>query len=77
VFLKDGEREVVVSVADKGQLPGFWAGPDWRESCLAAAFDRAQSLQIDRIAVEHGMDKRVGLESFCRIPSTWDDHPRR
>ena len=55
MFLKDGEREVVVSVADKGQLPGLGRTRLARE-LFSGRFRPGQSLQIDRIAVEHGMD---------------------
>jgi hypothetical protein len=66
VFLKDGEREVVVRVADKGQLPGLGRARLARE-LFSGRFRPGQSLQIDRIAVEHGMDKESVLRAFAEF----------
>ena len=66
MFLKEGEREVVVSVADKGQLPGLGRTRLARE-LFSGRFRPGQSLQIDRIAVEHGMDKESVLRAFAEF----------
>jgi len=66
VFLKDGEREVVVSVADKGQLPGLGRTRLARE-LFSGRFRPGQPLQIDRIAVEHGIDKESVLRAFAEF----------
>ena len=66
MFLKDGEREVVLSVADKGQLPGLGRTRLARE-LFSGRFRPGQSLQIDRIAVEHGMDKESVLRAFAEL----------
>ena len=66
MFLKDGEREVVLRVADKGQLPGLGRTRLARE-LFSGRFRPGQSLQIDRIAVEHGMDKESVLRAFAEF----------
>jgi serine phosphatase RsbU (regulator of sigma subunit) len=66
VLPKDGEREVVVGVADKGQLPGLGRARLARE-LFGGHFRPGQSLQIDRIAVEHGMDKESVLKAFAEF----------
>jgi len=66
VFLKDGEREVVVRVADKGQLPGLGRTRLARE-LSSGRFRPGQSLQIDRIVVEHGVDKESVLRAFAEF----------
>ena len=66
MFLKDGEREVVVRVADKGHLPGLGRARLARE-LFSGRFRPGQSLQIDRIAVEHGMDKESVLKTLAEF----------
>lgn len=63
---KDGEREVVVPVADNGQLPGLGRARLARE-LFSGRFRSGQSLQIDRIAVEHGMDKESVLKTLAEF----------
>ncbi|HVI10263.1 MAG TPA: SpoIIE family protein phosphatase [Candidatus Binatia bacterium] len=66
MFLKDGEREVVVRVADKGQLPGLGRARLARE-LFSGRFRPGQSLQVDRIAVEQGMDKELVLKTLAEF----------
>jgi serine phosphatase RsbU (regulator of sigma subunit) len=66
VLPKDREREVVVRVADKGQLPGLGRARLARE-LFSGRFRLAQSLPIDRIAVEHGMDKESVLKTLAEF----------
>jgi serine phosphatase RsbU (regulator of sigma subunit)/AraC-like DNA-binding protein len=66
VLLKDGDREVVVRVADKDHLPGLGRARLARE-LFSGRFRPGQSLQIDRIAVEHGMDKESVLKVFAEF----------
>jgi hypothetical protein len=66
VLLKDGDRKTVVRLADKGHLPGLGRARLARE-LFSGRFRPGQSLQIDRIAVEHGMDKESVLRAFAEF----------
>ena len=66
MLLKDGEGEVVVRVADKGQLPGLGRTRLARE-LFSGRSRPGQLLQIDRIAIEHGMDKESVLKAFAEF----------
>ena len=66
VLLKDGDRKTVVRLADKGHLPGLGRARLARE-LFSGRFRPGQSLQIDRIAVEHGMDKESVLRAFAEL----------
>jgi serine phosphatase RsbU (regulator of sigma subunit) len=66
VLPKDGEREGVVRVANKGQLSGLGRARLARE-LFSGRFRPGQSLQIDTIAVEHGMDKESVLKAFAEF----------
>jgi hypothetical protein len=66
VLLKEGDRKTVVRLADKGHLPGLGRARLARE-LFSGRFRPGQSLQIDRIAVEHGMDKESVLRAFAEF----------
>jgi DNA-binding GntR family transcriptional regulator len=66
VLLKDGDRKTVVRLADKGHLAGLGRARLARE-LFSGRFRPGQSLQIDRIAVEHGMDKESVLRAFAEF----------
>jgi DNA-binding GntR family transcriptional regulator/AraC-like DNA-binding protein len=66
VLPKYGGREVVVGVADKGQLPGLGRARLARD-LFSGRFRPGQSLQIDRIADEHGMDKESVLKTLAEF----------
>ena len=65
-MLKDGDRKTVVRLADKWHLPGLGRARLARE-LFSGRFGPGQSLQIDRIAVEHGMDKESVLRAFAEF----------
>lgn len=66
VLLKDGDRKTVVRLADKGHLPGLGRARLARE-LFSGRFRPGQSLQIHRIAVEHGMDKESVLRALAEL----------
>jgi len=66
VSQNDGGREVVVVMGDEGHLPGLGRTRLARE-LFSGRFRPGQSLQIDRIAVEHGMDKESVLRAFAEF----------
>jgi serine phosphatase RsbU (regulator of sigma subunit)/AraC-like DNA-binding protein len=66
VLLIDGDKKAVVHVADKGHLPGLGRARLARE-LFSGRFRPGQSLQVDRIAVEHGMDKESVLKAFAEF----------
>jgi serine phosphatase RsbU (regulator of sigma subunit) len=66
VSLNDRGSEVVVRVGDKDQLPGLSRARLARE-LFSGRFRPGQLLQIDRIAVEHGMDMESALRAFAEF----------
>jgi serine phosphatase RsbU (regulator of sigma subunit) len=66
VFLNDGGREVVVRVDDKGDVPEL-GRTRLASELFSGRFRPGQSLQVDRIAVEHRMDKESVLKAFAEF----------
>lgn len=66
MLLNDGGREAVVRVGDKRDLPGSGRTRLARK-LFSGRFRPGQSLQIDRIAVEHGMHKESVLKAFAEF----------
>jgi serine phosphatase RsbU (regulator of sigma subunit)/DNA-binding GntR family transcriptional regulator len=66
VVLKDGDRKSNVRMAEKGDLPGLGQTRLARE-LFSGRFGPGQRLQLDKIAVELGMDKESVLKTFAEF----------
>jgi len=66
VLLKDGDRKTVVRLADKGYLLGLGRARLARE-LFSGRFGPGQRLQLDKIAVEFGMDKESVLKALAEF----------
>ena len=66
MLLKDGDKKLMVRVADKRYLPGLGRARLARE-LFSGRFGPGQRLQLDKIAVELGMDKESALKAFAEF----------
>jgi len=66
VLLREGERNRVAGPADKGHLSGLTRTRLARE-LFSGRFRPGQSLHLDEIAAEHGMDSQSVLKAFAEF----------
>ena len=66
MLLKDGDKNAAVPLVDKGHLCGLGRTRLARD-LLSGRFRPGQSLQVDRIALEHGMDNESVAKAFAEL----------
>jgi serine phosphatase RsbU (regulator of sigma subunit) len=66
ILLNDGDRKALVNMARNGQPPGLGRTRLARE-LFAGRYRVGQSLQLNKIAVEHGMDNDSILKAFAEF----------
>jgi DNA-binding GntR family transcriptional regulator len=66
LLLKNGGRKAAVRLADKGHLPGLGRARLVRE-LFGGRFGSGQSVKLDEIAIELGMDKQPVLKAFAEF----------
>ena len=66
MLLKDGDKKAVVRVADNGHVSGL-ARTRLARELFSGRFRTGQSLQVDRIALEHGMDNESVVKAFSEF----------